>query len=222
VDISVDPNNSSTVYVAFSGFGTSHLYKSTNGGSSWINTGNGLPDVPTSAVVVDPKYSSIVYVGNDLGVYISKDSGNTWNDFNNGLEDALLTLDLAVSPANRMLFAASHGRGVYRIKLEEPEPVKVENENAEAVQGFELYQNYPNPFNPTTTIRFTLTKIQVVTIKIFDNLGREIVELINEEMPAGAHQIYFDAGLYSLPTGIYFYRVESDKLSQTRKMVYLK
>ena len=222
VDISVDPNNSSTVYVAFSGFGTSHLYKSINGGSSWINSGNGLPDVPTSAVVVDPKYSSIVYVGNDLGVYISKDSGNTWNDFNNGLEDALLTLDLAVSPANRMLYAASHGRGVYRIKLEEPGPVKVENENAAAVQGFELYQNYPNPFNPTTTIRFMLTKIQVVTIKIFDNLGREIVEIINKEMPAGAHQIYFDASLYSLPTGIYFYRVESDKLSQTRKMVYLK
>ncbi len=222
VDISVDPNSSSTVYVAFSGFGTPHLYKSTNGGETWVNIGQGLPDVPTSAVAIDPKYSSILYVGNDLGVYISKDSGKTWSDFNNGLGDALLTMDMAISPVNRMLYAASHGRGVYRIRLEEPDPAKVDEENIALLQGFKLKQNYPNPFNPITNIQFALKNKQAVTIKIFDNLGKEIVELINEEMQIGDHQIYFDASLYNMSSGVYFYRMEGDKFSQSRKMVYLK
>jgi photosystem II stability/assembly factor-like uncharacterized protein len=220
VDISVDPNNSSNVYVAFSGFGTSHLYKSINGGSSWINIGNGLPDVPTSAVVVDPKYSSIVYVGNDLGVYNSKDSGNTWNDFNSGLGDAMLTMDLAVSPANRMLYAASHGRGVYRIKLEEPEPVKVENENVSAVKGFELYQNYPNPFNPGTRISWRSAIGSQQTLKVYDVLGNEVATLANEWREAGSHSVNFDAS--GLSSGIYYYQLKAGDFIQAKKMIFAK
>ncbi len=224
VDISVDPNNSSIVYVAFSGFGTSHLYKTTNGGTSWINVGGGLPDVPTSAVVVDPKYPAIIYVGNDLGIYISKDSGNTWTDFNSGLGDALLTMDLAISPANRMLYAASHGRGVYRIKLQEPGPVKVKNENAVNPEHFVLYQNYPNPFNPSTRIQYQVSSISQVTLKVYDILGNEVVTLVDEYKPAGTYEVELQStvGSHQLASGVYFYQLKVGKSVQAKKMILAK
>jgi photosystem II stability/assembly factor-like uncharacterized protein len=135
VDISVDPSNSSIVYVAFSGFGTSHLYRSSNGGNSWTDIGQGLPDVPTSAVCIDPFNSSTLYVGNDLGVYYSLDYGNTWNDFNSGLNGTALVMDLAVSPIDKKLVVATHGRGVYKIPLSSITPVELISFNCQIVQS---------------------------------------------------------------------------------------
>jgi len=125
VDISVDPRNSSIVYVAFSGFGTPHLYRSLNSGSSWTNIGVGLPDVPTSAVCIDPFNSSNLYVGNDFGVYYSLDNGNTWNDLNSGIKGTALVMDLVVSPIDKKLVVATHGRGVYKISFASFLPVEL-------------------------------------------------------------------------------------------------
>ncbi len=96
--------------------------------------------------------------------------------------------------------------------------------------GFELAQNYPNPFNPTTTINFSIPQKGNVTLKIFDILGNEVRTLLNEELEAGYHQIEFSAkggsasggDATSLPSGIYFYKLQSGKFSETRKMILLK
>jgi hypothetical protein len=91
--------------------------------------------------------------------------------------------------------------------------------------AFALSYNYPNPFNPITTIEYDLPKDALVKLVIYDMLGREIVSLVNENLPAGYHSITWDAkdrfgNLVS--AGIYFYQFQTKDFVKTRKMVLLK
>ena len=90
---------------------------------------------------------------------------------------------------------------------------------------YALGQNYPNPFNPTTTIRFELPEDTHTRIAIYDLRGREIVLLANKPFHAGYHQVVWqgrDTFGNAVPSGMYFYRMEANAFSRTRKMVFLK
>lgn len=83
-----------------------------------------------------------------------------------------------------------------------------------------LNQNYPNPFNPSTNISYTIPKDGFVTLKIYDSIGREISNLVNENQKAGSYTTNFDAGKYA--SGIYFCRINSGNFSSSIKMILLK
>jgi subtilisin family serine protease len=85
---------------------------------------------------------------------------------------------------------------------------------------FALQQNYPNPFNPSTNINYQLPIKNFVSIKVFDILGREVSNLVNQEIPAGNYSVSFDGS--RLSSGIYFYRIKSGSFTQTRKMILMK
>lgn len=84
----------------------------------------------------------------------------------------------------------------------------------------ELYQNYPNPFNPTTTIKYTIPKASQVKLSIYNSLGEEIRELLNEFQSPGEYELKFSAE--DLPSGVYFYQLHSGSNILTRKMILLK
>lgn len=85
---------------------------------------------------------------------------------------------------------------------------------------FELAQNYPNPFNPATKIRYTIPDAGLVTLKIYNLLGEEVVTLLNEEQSSGVYEVTFNAS--QLSSGIYFYTLTSGDLVSTKKMMLLK
>jgi len=85
---------------------------------------------------------------------------------------------------------------------------------------YSLYQNYPNPFNPTTTIKFDLPKDGLVTLDIYDILGRRITTLINENKIAGSYEQIFDAS--SLASGVYVYKLQAGDFINFKKMLLLK
>lgn len=85
---------------------------------------------------------------------------------------------------------------------------------------FELLQNYPNPFNPTTTISFSLPNKSYVKLTVFNSLGQKISTLVSEELSAGLHSFIFDAK--NLPSGTYFYTLETNNFTQTKKMTLIK
>jgi hypothetical protein len=85
---------------------------------------------------------------------------------------------------------------------------------------FELGQNYPNPFNPTTTIEFSLPASGNVKLDVFNVLGQTVTTLLNRPMDAGRHQVEFDAS--SLSSGVYFYRLTTEDVTETKKMVLMK
>jgi len=97
----------------------------------------------------------------------------------------------------------------------------LENENvAEIPHDFTLHQNYPNPFNPSTTIKYNLQNSSNVELKIFDLAGKEIETLINGFQTAGEHETTWQPE--GLPSGIYFYRLQSDSFSETKKLILQK
>ena len=99
------------------------------------------------------------------------------------------------------------------------DPVYVNNYE-EVPERFVLYQNYPNPFNPSTIISWQSQVSSWQTLKIYDVLGNEIATLVNEEKPASEYEVEFNS--ISLPSGIYFYRLQAGEFVETKKMVLLK
>ncbi len=85
---------------------------------------------------------------------------------------------------------------------------------------FQLEQNYPNPFNPSTTINYSVPKTSVVTIKVYDVLGKEITTLVNDEKTSGNYKVEFDGS--KLTSGIYFYRMQAGNIVKTKKLILLK
>jgi len=81
-------------------------------------------------------------------------------------------------------------------------------------------QNYPNPFNPSTKIIYSIKQDGLVTLKVYDILGKEIRTLVNEFVPAGNYEVEFNASQF--PSGIYFYTINSGAFTQTRKMLLMK
>lgn len=85
---------------------------------------------------------------------------------------------------------------------------------------FSLSQNYPNPFNPSTSIQFGLPTAGNVTLKVYNILGEEVANVVNQVMPAGYHTVVFDGS--KLASGIYIYRIEAGNFVQVKKMMMLK
>ncbi len=90
---------------------------------------------------------------------------------------------------------------------------------------YKLYQNYPNPFNPSTVIRYSIpsdvkSQTSNVSLKVYSNLGKEIMTLVNEKQNAGSYEVKFNGS--NLSSGIYFYKLETGDFSETKRMILLK
>ncbi|MFC1493267.1 T9SS type A sorting domain-containing protein [candidate division KSB1 bacterium] len=220
IHVYISPHNETVVYATTYGFGTSHLFRSLDAGDTWEDIGEGLPDVPTVTVEVDPLYHNHIYVGNDLGVWVSIDDGETWNSFNMGFTDAVLVTDLTISESDRRIRASTHGNGVYeRTLLPETEVTYVT-----APVGFRLRGNFPNPFNSSTLIEFSLEENAYASIRIYSILG-QLVKTINErEFVRGINRVRWDGKTDNgshVSSGVYLCRLTVNGVSQTRRMTII-
>ncbi|MFA4924300.1 MAG: T9SS type A sorting domain-containing protein, partial [Ignavibacteriaceae bacterium] len=98
--------------------------------------------------------------------------------------------------------------------------VNDKSEDVNSPNTYALDQNYPNPFNPNTTISYSIANPGLVTVKIFNILGEEILQLVNEYKNSGSYTVNFDAS--KLSSGIYFYSLRSGNFISTKKMIVLK
>ena len=153
----------------------------------------------------------------------------------NEIKDISQTIDLDplwdADSLNVVVFVQSSGsKSVYQsaiIGYDELNVTDVKNENISPLE-FILEQNYPNPFNPGTKIHYTIPSViasrtkqsQLVTLKVFDVLGKEVATLVNEEKPAGSYEVEFNAA--SLSSGIYFYKIQAGSFVETKKMILMK
>ena len=120
--------------------------------------------------------------------------------------------------------SAASGRYLYRLKQLDNDGQYTYSKEVEVDLGtptaFALEQNYPNPFNPTTSMQYSVSNKQFVTIKVFDMLGREVAILVNGEKEPGTYTAEF--ATTGLASGTYIYRMQAGEFVQTKKMVILK
>ncbi|MBS1914005.1 MAG: hypothetical protein JST22_18605 [Bacteroidetes bacterium] len=114
--IVASPSERCTAYATFSGFYSGHVFRTTDCGSSWSDISAGLPDIPANALAIDPVNERTLYVGTDIGVFVSTDDGANWYTFGTGLPKAAVA-DMAVYKAGGMLRVATHGRSMWEIPL---------------------------------------------------------------------------------------------------------
>ena len=94
------------------------------------------------------------------------------------------------------------------------------SDDAPIASRYELGQNYPNPFNPTTHIRFNIPETANTKLTVFNIMGEAVANLVDGVVSAGGHTVSWNAA--NMPTGVYFYRLESSNFSQTRKLLLVK
>jgi photosystem II stability/assembly factor-like uncharacterized protein len=224
--VAVDPTNEDIIYVTFNGLKwidpQPHVFRSTDQGVSWTDISSNLPDAPVNAFAVDPVEPVRLYLGSDVGMYVSYNSGQSWWVLGEGLP-VLPIGDIKIHPTTRELVAGTYGRSMYKIDLNAI-PTLIESSN-QVVEEFKLEQNYPNPFNPSTKIRYSIPSVgasfmKFVQLKVYDVLGNEMVTLVNEEKPAGTYEVNFNPTGFT--SGIYFYKLIAGNFSQTKKMILLK
>jgi len=115
--------------------------------------------------------------------------------------------------ADRKTLYITAGNSLYRIRLAATTGI---HDHGYLLPGsFKLYANYPNPFNPETTINYQLIMNGMVTLNVYDPLGREVAMLVNEERPAGTYSVQWNATGFS--SGTYFYRLIAGGFAETRK-----
>jgi len=221
--------------------------RSTNSGTSWLATPVRVNDVVTNsqwwpAVQCDTNgVISVVYYDNRTGTSVwnsyhaySTDAGNTWG--NGRLSDVSFFGNQPNSDvrygdyigidafANRIVPVWTDDRAggadqeIYTgvVSL----PVSVGNQISDRPEFFSLSQNYPNPFNPSTRIVYRVGSQGVVSLRVYDVLGRELATLVNELKQPGTYEVTWNAG--SMASGVYIYRLQSDAFYRARRMIITK
>jgi hypothetical protein len=130
-----------------------------------------------------------------------------------------LNTDFEIDRQNNLVsFSSSEVSNYLALTAEEATGIITADENV--VEDFILEQNYPNPFNPSTTISFQIKNSSHVELNVFNMLGEKVTELVNRQLEPGKYEVDFVADV--LPSGLYFYRLNTDIGSITKVMVLIK
>ncbi len=207
--------------------------RSTDGGMSWgddIRLTNNSGNSWYPSIAISGSFMNIVWSDNSDGNFEIYYKHST----NNGLiwgNDTRLTNNTAVSINPSIANSGSNlhvvwtdsrdgNNEIYYKRNPTGNPTNIQIITSEIPTAFSLEQNYPNPFNPITNIKFQIAKSGNVKLIVFDILGKEVATLVNESLQPGTYETTFDAS--NLTSGIYFYRLQTDKFVETKKMSLIK
>ncbi|MGE5457158.1 MAG: T9SS type A sorting domain-containing protein [Methanococcaceae archaeon] len=205
--------------------GGNGLIKTQNGGTSWKNiTELALGHGPITAILVHDFWHYFLIRQStaefpEYRIYHTGSFGdNSW-DTSYIAPDKKPYLFLSEARKGGYVYGLRQGGGI-TVGIHSDEPVtNISDFNSNPLTYY-LKSNYPNPFNPSTIIAYSIAKEGFVSLKVFNSIGQEVAILVNERQAAGMHQIAFRAG--SLPSGIYFYSLESEGFKQVKKMILMK
>ncbi len=189
---------------------------------SWIESN--LPNDFTQLqyLATDSKRTGNIFIANSSMVFKSSNFGSSFEMI--AEMDHQIT-GLYKKPASQILYVLTTDE-LFEVNTETKvvtslRKLPVSNEApVEIPSSVKLHQNYPNPFNPSTAISFELNEPTEVTLTVFDALGRTISILVNERKTSGLHEISFDAS--NLSSGIYFYRLETESFTETKRFTLIK
>jgi len=193
------------------------VYLSTNRGASW-NYHSVNATAYTYVLAFGAGQS--LYAGTYQGVFESTDGGSSWTAAGDSGMTTNTVLALNIAPDGSLL-AGTYRGGVYKSKQTAFPPV-VEGVEPEGKLplSMSLAQNYPNPFNPSTRFEFHTAGREMVSLRVFDLLGREVATIIDGEVSPGMHDVLWDAR--GIASGTYFYRLQTRASTLIRKLMIMK
>jgi hypothetical protein len=199
--------------VLFAGMGGNNeggVFLSADSGTTWTSVSTGLPvNIPVRCFGTKGTH---VFAGLDSGgVFVLR---GLWENVSANLQMSSPVSCLALDDS----FLYAGGWGVWRRPLHEMvTDVKASNQGPSC---FALHQNYPNPFNPSTTIRYDLSHTSFITLTVYNTLGQQVAQLVNEQQQTGYHNVVFRGD--GLASGVYFYRLEVGAFVESKKLVILR
>jgi hypothetical protein len=200
-----------TNFIEEPNFPSTHIY----------NWGSNIPEIRVSGTLI-PRKNIYYFLPSKL--VITKDAVITYSG---SAEDRIVISDyyIFLLNGNELKFSKWNSGSVF-YPFTWIDVTSVHSED-KVQKNFLLSQNYPNPFNPTTKIKYTIPNVtlsgvegSLVTLKVYDVLGREVATLVNEEKHPGVYEVEFNTS--ELSSGIYFYKLQAENYSSTKKMIYLK
>ncbi|MBK8550669.1 MAG: T9SS type A sorting domain-containing protein [Ignavibacteria bacterium] len=195
--------------------------KTTDGGVTWTTVSN---PPGTSNFIPFNMYglkdgSNLIFgffFTNSNKCFKTSDYGTTW--IQETLPPQAASSLRLMQFVNSTLGYAAGGGGVF---LRYGNSIGISLTNTQVPTAFKLEQNYPNPFNPTTSINFSIPTSSEVSLKVYDAIGKEVSVLVNEFKSAGNYTVDFTAGS-GLNSGVYFYTLNADEFTLTKKLMLLK
>lgn len=189
------------------------VLRTTDGGAAWI-----LQPFGGNLIFRNVKMlgASVWMVGDSGQIRSSVDFGSNWTVQNSGTTAALFDVDFITQRIgsavgdNMTVLLTRNGGSTY----------VEDRRTAFHTDSYQLYNNFPNPFNPSTKISYFLPRRGYVRLRIFNILGQHVETLVNEEKNGGNYSVQWEPN--NVSSGVYFYRLEINGVSLTRKMLYLK
>ena len=188
------------------------LIKTTDAGDTWITQNSSTNELISCFSFTDENKGW--FTGFNGVLCQTNDAGNSWAQQEILIQDDMRGIDF-IDEANGW---AVGGNGM--ILHYHENVTSTGNEAKQVPDNFVLSQNYPNPFNPSTTIQYSIPESGNVSLQIFNTLGEEVANLVNEYQEPGIYKVNFNAE--NLSSGVYYYRLESGRFSQTHKMILLR
>jgi photosystem II stability/assembly factor-like uncharacterized protein len=198
--------------------GTSAMLQTSNFGANWTNVpiiGSGnVVGITFTPIITDNFLWPAWYVRSSTSSIYKSVNGTSWTVEYTAPAGNYNAISQAIVP--RRLWAVRANGGISSCEV-----FSNVNKIGNVVPSkYELFQNYPNPFNPETNIKFQIPRLGFVSMKVYDALGKEVQTLVNEELKPGFYETKFNAE--NLSSGIYFYKLITDKFTDVKKMVIVK
>lgn len=188
------------------------VLKTTDGGENWSETPIETPNLLSRVVIVS---GSMAYISSRSSVFKTTNTGATWN----AVKLPPIDLIFGISFLNENTGIVASIRSSI-LKTTTGGSVKIKQTGHYIPSNFVLYQNYPNPFNPSTNIKFDIKSVSDVKLSIYNVAGKEVAVLVSQKLNAGSYSVTWNTAGYS--SGVYFYRLQADGFSQSKRMVLIK
>ncbi len=211
-----------TAWVGGSGYSGPAVYKTQDGGITWVPQGYRLPSTLVYGLALDNPENEVLYAATEAGPFRYSEDIEEWEYI--GSTEAPLTTYWSVESvqADQLMRFGTYGRGIWDFDVNSPLS-GVEN-NTPVLAEFSL-ENYPNPFNPRTTLRFNLERGGLVEVDIFDLAGRRIRRLHSGELAAGTHELNWDGRSSDgagCPSAVYLATVKALGRTESLRMTLAK
>jgi photosystem II stability/assembly factor-like uncharacterized protein len=224
-------SDENTFYATGQNFHNGYIFKSTNAGIDWFQTSFQSTEFFLDGInFLEGTDAGFVFgktLVNPLQIFFIKtdDGGNNWSEpeFIQNITDYFVFGSEIIDENNIYLSGGDYTSSGLILKTSDA-ALPVESDLFKIPDEFALEQNYPNPFNPSTKISWQAPIASWQTLKIYDVLGNEVANLVDEYKPAGNYEVEFNpaSGNWNLASGIYFYQLKADEYINTKKMILLK